>query len=103
MDSDSEEVDLSPEEQEAQNRLLQALERARTISMTLNYVEHLLNPEKPYTPGMNTPSVRALLNEVNPGKTVETRRDAIRKLQEKLAIANKEYEEAIKEAEKFSR
>ncbi|MFE9202473.1 hypothetical protein [Micromonospora sp. NPDC007230] len=102
MDSDSDEVELSPEEQKAQFRLLQALERARTISMALDRVEHLLDPNKPFTPAMNTPSVRALLEEVNPGRTTETRREAVRKLKEKLNTANKEYDEAMKEADKFS-
>ncbi|MER5335521.1 hypothetical protein [Micromonospora sp. NPDC002717] len=102
MDSDSDEVDLSPAEQEAQNRLLQALERVQTISMALNHVEHLLNPENPYTPAMNTPSVKALLGQVRPGETAEQRRDAMLELQARLTVAKKEYEKALEEAKKVS-
>ncbi|MCX4387992.1 hypothetical protein OG777_13745 [Micromonospora peucetia] len=103
MDPDSDDDEnLSPEQQEVQNRLLQAFERVGTISMALDHVAHLLNPDNPYTPATNTPPVRALLDEVKPGKTVETRREAMLKLQEKLTVATKEYERATKEAEKLS-
>ncbi|MFJ8581753.1 hypothetical protein [Micromonospora sp. NPDC093277] len=102
MDSDSEVEALSPEEQAVQGRLLQAPEKVSIISMALNHVEHLLNPENPYTPAMNTPPVKALLAEVGPGETAEEHRDAMLKLQEKLTVANTEYKAALKEAEAFS-
>ncbi|SBT41287.1 hypothetical protein [Micromonospora narathiwatensis] len=102
MDSDSEVETLSPEEQAVQDRLLRAREKVSTIQMALNRVEHLLNPDNPYTPAMNTPTVRALLAEVGPGDTAEERRDAMLKLQEKLTLATKEYKAALKEAEEFS-
>ncbi|MFD2767053.1 hypothetical protein [Micromonospora eburnea] len=102
MDSDSEVENLSPEEQKVQARLLRAREKVSTVSMALSHVEHLLNPANPYTPAANTPSVMALLTEVNPGRTPEEQRDAMLKLQEKLTVADKEYKAAMKEAEKFS-
>ncbi|MCW3841507.1 hypothetical protein ONA70_15505 [Micromonospora yasonensis] len=95
-------MNLSPEEQEYQNRLLRAFENVRTISMALNYVEHLLDPNKPYTPAMNTPTVKALLNEVKPGSSAEQGRAAVRTLQERLTAANNEYQKITEEGKKFS-
>ncbi|KAB1152051.1 hypothetical protein ACLQ20_16400 [Micromonospora sp. DT46] len=102
MDSDSDDVTLSPAEQEVQNKLLRALEKVQTISMALNHVEHLLNPANPYTPAMNTPPVKALLAEVGPGSTADSRRDAMLSLQEKLTLARNEYQKVMQEAAKFS-
>ncbi|MFU8874651.1 hypothetical protein [Micromonospora sp. SL4-19] len=102
MDSDPQVKTVSPEERKVQERLLQTLEKVSTITMALNHVEHLLNPDNPYTPAMNTPSVRALLNEVGPGRNADEHRDAMLNLQVKLTAADKEYKAALKEAEKFS-
>ncbi|MEU6074225.1 hypothetical protein [Micromonospora sp. NPDC047074] len=102
MDSDSDEVALTPEEQQAQTRLLHALEKVQTISMALSHVEHLLNPDNPHTPALNTPPVKALLREVRPGETAEQQRDAMLTLQEKLTVATREYERATEEAKQLS-
>src|SRR4051794_29024171 len=93
--------DMSISAEELSHRFHSALYKRGVLAMGRQYVENLIDPQKPYTPLAHSPDVQELVGDVNRESSLADKQAALARLDEAISKAAEEYRKVMEEAANF--